>query len=227
MRVMRQLLALVVPVLVLAACTSVDHEPTGPGDAAAAAMHGRGSGGSGMGGMGGYGTLTPAQAETRFMQDMIDHHLMAVDMGKLCPTRVSHQELRALCANVVTTQGAEIAQVQGWLKSWYGVAKSPTLSTRDADMLRALASKVGSAFEIAWMEEMIPHHHMAIMMAQHLLPLATHSELKAFAQGVVTNQTAEVTLMGGWLASWYGRTAMGGGMVGGRMMGGGHGGMGH
>lgn len=221
MHVLRRLLPLAAPVLAAVACTSMGHEPTGPNDATR--MHGSGSGGSatgGIGGMGGSGTLTPAQAETRFLLEMIDHHQVAVEMGKLCPTRAPHAELRTLCANVVTTQSAEIERMQEWLPSWYGIAKAPAIPARDADMLRALASKTGAAFEIAWMEEMIPHHHMAVMMARHLLPQATHTELRTLAQDIVTAQTTEITLMRGWLASWYGRSGMGGGMGGG-MMGGG------
>lgn len=206
MRSGRRLVRLAIPALIAAACASEQGDPMEPHDAMhASAMRGRGTAGT-VG-----GALTTAQAETRFMQDMIDHHQTAVEMGKLCPGRAPHPELRTPCASV------EIAQMQEWLRRWYGVAKTPTFSARDAEILRALAAKMGAAFEIAWIEVMNHHHHMAIMMAQHVLPQTTRPELRALVQSIVASQSAEVTQMRGWLAAWYGRTR--GGMMGGGMAG--------
>ena len=210
-RTTRRGLLLAVPALLLSACGGVDapvgppRDAAAPGAPGAGGMGGPGMGGGGMHGPGMGGPTAVAEAETRFMRDMIDHHLMAVRMGELCPTRAPHPELRALCARVVTTQRAEIALMRGWLQRWYGVAATPTLSPRDARALAGLAALDGAAFEIAWMQQMIPHHRMAIMMARQLLPRATHAELAELARTIVAAQSAEIRAMQGWLSGWYGR----------------------
>ena len=146
-----------------------------------------------------------AQAEIQFLTAMPDHHLMAVRMGELCPGRATHEELLALCAGVVTTQREEMARMRAWLAAWYGIDHTPTLSPRDEAALASLAVRDGAAFEIAWMQEMIPHHNMAIMMAMRLSSRATHPELRELARTIIATQSAENRDMRSWLAAWYGR----------------------
>ena len=54
------------------------------------------------------------------MEMMIRHHRAAVREGERCQERASHEELIALCHNIVTTQSAEIEQMQTWLCQCYG-----------------------------------------------------------------------------------------------------------
>ncbi len=65
------------------------------------------------------------RAEVRFMQGMIDHHQMALDMANHCLTRASTDEVRDICAAVIAAQTPEIAQMRGWLAEWYGVSYTP------------------------------------------------------------------------------------------------------
>lgn len=51
---------------------------------------------------------------------MVEHHAMAVVEGMECLRQASHHELRALCANIVSSQIREIVQMQVWLCLWYG-----------------------------------------------------------------------------------------------------------
>jgi hypothetical protein len=61
----------------------------------------------------------PEQAITNyeidFLQDMIDHHHMAVMTGEMCVEKALHEELRALCQEIVAAQSQEIATMQFWL----------------------------------------------------------------------------------------------------------------
>lgn len=65
------------------------------------------------------------RAEVRFMQGMIDHHQMAIDMANHCLTRASTDEVREICAAVIAAQTPEIEMMQGWLAEWYGVSYTP------------------------------------------------------------------------------------------------------
>jgi uncharacterized protein (DUF305 family) len=59
-------------------------------------------------------------------------------------------------------------------------------------------------FEVRFMETMIDHHHMAIMMAHMCLEKATHQELQEMCQQIIAAQQQEIQQMQSWLSSWYG-----------------------
>ncbi|MBI5666840.1 MAG: DUF305 domain-containing protein [Chloroflexi bacterium] len=65
------------------------------------------------------------RAEMRFMQGMIDHHQMALDMAEDCLANAAGDELKTLCQAVIDAQSAEIRQMQAWLKDWYGIVYNP------------------------------------------------------------------------------------------------------
>lgn len=53
-----------------------------------------------------------------YIDHMIAHHEAAVDMADVAKTRASHPELRAMSADVVHAQAAEIDQMKLWQKDW-------------------------------------------------------------------------------------------------------------
>ena len=64
--------------------------------------------------------LSGEEFEIAFMEMMIKHHERAIKEGQHCLDKAAHAELRALCQDIITTQSAEIAQMQAWLCEWYG-----------------------------------------------------------------------------------------------------------
>jgi uncharacterized protein (DUF305 family) len=58
--------------------------------------------------------------EILFLQEMSIHHRSAVREARTCLRTAEHQELLDLCQSIVTSQRAEIAQMQAWWCSWYG-----------------------------------------------------------------------------------------------------------
>lgn len=44
----------------------------------------------------------------------------AVGIAKDVQQKVEHEEIKKLAGEIVTAQEAEIAQIQQWLKDWYG-----------------------------------------------------------------------------------------------------------
>jgi uncharacterized protein (DUF305 family) len=70
-------------------------------------------------------TRAQAQYEIRFMTDMIDHHQMAINMSQICLTNATHEELKAMCADIIAAQQQEIVTMQTWLQDWYGVSYAP------------------------------------------------------------------------------------------------------
>jgi uncharacterized protein (DUF305 family) len=59
----------------------------------------------------------------------------------------------------------------------------------------------------AFIDRMVPHHEMALMMADDALAKAKHAELKTFAQKVKDDQTREITQMKQYRQEWFGSKA--------------------
>jgi uncharacterized protein (DUF305 family) len=144
-----------------------------------------------------------AKFEVDFMQDMIDHHAMAVMIAEMCLDKAVHAELRSLCEDIEASQRQEIRQMQSWPRSWYGVSYAPEM--KDTGQMKQLERASGAEFEIRFMEMMIRHHRAAIKEAQTCLERAYHGELKSLCQNIVRTQSAEIRQMQGWLCRWYGR----------------------
>ena len=178
--------------------------------------------------------LSGAEFEKMFMSMMIEHHQSANDMAKLVPDRANHQELKDLAGNIISSQTKEIADMTGWLQSWYGMAPQKGMMSMAGMDMGKLQSLKGDAFDQEFMKQMRMHHATAIEMAQLVSSRATHQELKDMAQNVISSQTKEINDMTGWMKSWYGidlaqSSSMGGGgmtggMTGGTSMGGATGG---
>lgn len=154
------------------------------------------------------------RAELRFLEGMIDHHQMALDMANDCLANASDETLLTICRNIIEAQSAEITTMQGWLRDWYGVEYAPVSMIAETDphaghdmsgmdmpvtdppmmmgMMAGLNRLEGRAYEIAWIESMIDHHDDALHMAQRISTRAEHDELRQLAEQIIADQTAEI-----------------------------------
>ena len=148
-----------------------------------------------------------ARWEIDFMQDMIDHHMMAVMTARVCVEKAVHEELRALCQDIIAAQSAEMEQMQSWLRQWYGVSHEPRMTPGMELKVEKLASLSGAEFEIAFMEMMIRHHEKAIKKGEECLDRAYHAELRQLCENIIAAQTEEIARMRAWLCEWYGECA--------------------
>jgi uncharacterized protein (DUF305 family) len=76
-----------------------------------------------------------ARAEVRFLEGMIDHHQMAVDMADDCLKKAKTDSVLTLCKNIITVQSAEIKLMEGWLASWYQLRYNPMPMSQMMDMM--------------------------------------------------------------------------------------------
>ncbi|MEP0916253.1 DUF305 domain-containing protein [Leptolyngbya sp. DQ-M1] len=153
------------------------------------------------------------QADQHFIVMMIPHHEDAVEMSKLALQRATHPELKTLASTIQTTQTREIEQMRTWYKQWYGTEVPAWQSgvhnsgMRHQGMMRMrsdlAALQSAKDFDRAFLEEMIPHHQMAVMMAQMLLSNPQHPELRDLATSVIKTQTDDINQMQQWYQSWY------------------------
>ena len=174
---------------------------TGTGPPAAGRMQ-RGAP-AGMGGMG-----MRVESEFDYLAGMIPHHGEAIAAAKVLAKSTERQEMRDFAAAIVATQTAEVRRMASWLSEWYP-GRDPSVDYEP--MMRNLDGLSGDALDRAFLEDMVPHHMMAVMMSQQLLwrRLAEHDPLVPFAKGIRDTQHQEIGTMSGWLAQWFGISAMG------------------
>jgi uncharacterized protein (DUF305 family) len=162
------------------------------------------------------------RAEVRFLEGMIDHHQMALDMATDCLAKATTESVRTLCQNILDAQTAEITQMQGWLLTWYNIDYQPMpmdemmelmgddmvgmdhqmegMPATDPAMMMGMMAGFnrleGIEYEIAWLESMIDHHDDAIHMSERILERAPegegHADLRAMAQQIIEDQSAEI-----------------------------------
>lgn len=138
-------------------------------------------------------------ADVTFAQDMILHHMQAIEMADMVPARTKNPEVTALGSQIMGAQQPEITQLLAFLTAWG--KKGPTHDMghangmmSDTDMA-SLNTLNGAEFDQKWLTMMIEHHQGAIDMAKTELDTGSNPETKALAGNIVTAQQAEIAAM--------------------------------
>ncbi len=152
--------------------------------------------------------------DKHFIEEMIPHHQGAIDMALLARDRATEQEVKELAENIIKSQTQEIEQMKSWYKNWYGT-EVPDEENETMGMGRGMmhggmmgdeaditALEEAENFDKAFIEEMIPHHQMAVMMSNMLLSTTNRPEMKELGNNIVAAQTKEIDEMRRWYADW-------------------------
>jgi uncharacterized protein (DUF305 family) len=163
--------------------------------------------------------------DRHFIEMMIPHHEGAIAMAQLAPTRSKHPEMKQLAAAIIKAQTSEIDQMRTWYKTWYKTdvpVVSATMMKRHSPMMgmhqgtgmkgmhqSGMSMKIdlealknSSDFDRDLIHQMIPHHQMAVHMAQMLLKHTTRPEMRNLAASIIKSQTAEIAQMQQWEQTW-------------------------
>lgn len=157
-----------------------------------------------------------------FIEQMIPHHQDAIDMANLALEKAEHPEIRLLAETVISDQSREISQMRSWYKAWYGteipeyedtiMGGGMNRSGSTEGMMRGGMSgsmtdlaqlRNATSFDKEFIEQMVPHHQMAIMMARMTLN-SDHQEMRELGSSIIRSQSAEVEQMQVWYSVWYG-----------------------
>lgn len=168
------------------------------------------------------------RAEVRFLEGMIDHHQLALDMANDCLAKASTEGVTELCQMIIDVQSSEIEQMREWLLAWYNIEYRPISMYNPSDdmggmdhgdmqmdepivdppmmmgMMAGLDRLEGLDYEIAWLESMIDHHDDALHMSERVLERAEHEELRTLAENIIAAQSAEIAMMEAMIAELMG-----------------------
>lgn len=142
-------------------------------------------------GMNALRSKTGKEFDIAFLSQMIAHHEAAVTMAKQALGAASMPGTKTEAQNVVDSQSKEIAQMTGWLKSWYGAAPDKAAQALvNADMRGMMAMPITT--DAMFYQMMIPHHQGAIDMSELALENAGRAEVKDLARKIIAAQKAEI-----------------------------------
>jgi uncharacterized protein (DUF305 family) len=174
--------------------------------------------------------MAQRSADARFIVMMIPHHQGAIAMAELALSRARRPEIKALAQRIIASQSREITQMRQWYRQWYGTdvpawgigsgyGMGPGMGMGQSmgmgggmvmgwgmpgmgTSLEALKS--APDFDRAFIEQMIPHHRMGVMMASHAEWNTQHPQLRELEAAMVRVQSQEIEQMAQWYRQWFG-----------------------
>lgn len=167
-----------------------------------------------MNGVGHQGTQMMGNIDRHFIEQMIPHHEGAIEMARLALEKGKHPEIKSLAQAIIEAQQKEIDDMKGWYKSWYGVDVPETSQHMMGGQMMGGSMHMDSMsgdledlknakdFDLEFINQMIPHHEMAVMMATMLKSSTDRSEMKTLADNIITSQTREIEMMRSWTKEW-------------------------
>lgn len=173
------------------------------------------------GGGGGPGQMGMGYSDQHFIEIMIPHHDGAIAMADLALSRAKRAEILELAKSIKSSQTSENAQMRAWYRQWYGKAVpswGPGTGwgwqnamgmgggmgrTQMGGGTNLSALSAAPDFDRAFIEQMIPHHQMGVMMASMAQIHSQHPELRQLQQAMVRAQSDEIQQMTQWYRSWF------------------------
>ncbi len=153
--------------------------------------------------------------DKHFIDQMIPHHEDAITMAEMALKKAEHQEVKDLAQKIITAQNSEIKTMKEYRTAWSktGILIIPTALAHGmehglnmgmmGDVSDLEDMENAKPFDKKFMEEMIPHHQAAIMMASMVWNSTTRPEMKQLTNDIMEAQTAEINQMRSWYKQWY------------------------
>ncbi len=161
------------------------------------------------------GTQMTVNIDRHFIEQMIPHHDGAIAMAALALKKASRPEIKNLAGAIIEAQNKEIGDMKSWYKDWFGTEiPNGGSSMIGGGMMSGSGMHMGGQedmqtlenandFDKAFIEAMIPHHQLAVMMAQMLRSGTNRPEMLSLANNIIESQSKEIQEMQSWYKSWY------------------------
>ena len=159
--------------------------------------------------------------DLEYLEHMIPHHQVAIDMSNLLIPKSTNPQILHLCRNIIRIQEYEIWEMnfmkKGLSKDLFVNDKSlrenvitkldkfsPVLSKSSDGSCAPLFFKPNDHMahmkhmkinDKSYLEHMIPHHQVAVDMSKRLLLHTNNSYLLQFSRNLIIEQQGEIYLM--------------------------------
>jgi uncharacterized protein (DUF305 family) len=150
-----------------------------------------------------------AEFDLMYIDMMIPHHESIIALSQVALSELTDPRLIDIAEAIVGTQDAEIDALTELRQEWYGDAEPvsmemmmegmPGMGTDMAMMEQQMSAELqvqsfcaAEDKDLAFIEQVIPHHQMAIDASEMALEQAVHPELKEIARDVIDAQQQEI-----------------------------------
>lgn len=151
-------------------------------------------------------TAASAEYDLQFIDTMTKHHQMAVMMSDAAVQKGTDAKVKEFAREGGEDQKKDIERLATWRQQWYANAADahnmqlPGAASMDMDMTH-MQSSSGHAFDMMFVDMMIPHHRGALDMSRDALQKTQRQEIKAFAQETIDKQEKEIAELEAWKKS--------------------------
>ena len=143
---------------------------------------------------------------------MVLHHEDAIAMADLALIRARREEVKDLARTIKKNQSRENEQMRRWYRQWYSSNLQRWAPGRRMGMgwqhsrmmgvnIQALRQAID--FDRAFLEQMIPHHQMGVMMSTMAANNTNQIEIRKLAEEMSSEQSKEIKMMDDWYREWY------------------------
>lgn len=148
--------------------------------------------------------------DAMFIEKMVAHHSDAIAMAELALERSKRPEIVGLAGSIIETQQAENGLMREWYRDWFGtVVPESSGSGMMGGMMGGAADlrvlEQTEDFDREFIETMIPHHRMGVMMATMARGATGRPEVVELTGSIIETQSEEIEQMLTWYLDWYDR----------------------
>lgn len=143
-------------------------------------------------------------ADQAFLQAMVPHHEMAIEMAKMAKEKAKNPTILAMSADIIRTQSEEIKRMKTIHQRLFSSELEPDmmaherlgLSMEESGMTMDMRMKEAApGFDKMFAGEMAKHHQGAINMARKVLEKSQDVEVRSLAEAIIDAQTKEIEVL--------------------------------
>jgi uncharacterized protein (DUF305 family) len=135
-----------------------------------------------------------ARSDVEFIDALLPHHEMALEMAQEIVERGSDPMLVQMAQTMIAAQTAEIDRMQAARRALTGREQPDEVNTdqHGIDDLAALRALDGTQLERRFLEDMIAHHAGAVQLAHRSRANLRHGDMAQLASATVMDQSREI-----------------------------------
>jgi len=135
--------------------------------------------------------------DLRYVNAMISHHRGAMLLAEQLKSNSARPEMKALAEDILTSEPSAIEELYSWKRAWYGDTKTVR------DPIVANLGSSGEKFDLRFLNAMITHHEVGVMMARETQTKSSRVEVIDNAFAVDAFLSGGIETLSGLRKDWY------------------------
>ena len=141
--------------------------------------------------------------EFQWMEKTIDHQNRRMLLVQSADPSTTHTELKAFDQEFLAQEQQEMATLQGWLATWYGITYVPKTWNGDDDDEDCLSEEDDpNAFDLELIDCLIGYLSQERAQCKQIVRKAGHQELKDYGKQVILLNDSEKKILKSWQRAW-------------------------